>query len=85
MEGEGYALALLWLGGIELLVEHAAAIWCSGPLTRAPTLAGGAAAPVLVFPFFEYVLYWGLTLLLARLLTEPLSALRNHIAHRAPS
>jgi hypothetical protein len=79
------ALVFLMLGGLESLVEHGAAIWGGGLLTKVPMLAGVTAAPMLVFAFFEYVLYWGLTLLLARLLARPLSALRKSIAHRTPS
>ncbi len=79
------ALAFLVLGGLESLVEHAAAIWRGGLLSKVPMLAGVTAAPVLLFAFFEYVIYWGLTLLLARLLVGPLSAFRNYIARRTPS
>jgi len=39
----------------------------------------------LVFAFFEYVIYWGLTLVLAGLLAGPLIALRSRLDRRTPS
>jgi len=79
------AIAFLLLGGMESLAEHAAAIWGAGLFKKVPMLTGVDPAAVLVFAFFEYVIYWGLTLVLARLLAGSLTALRNCIRRRAPS
>jgi hypothetical protein len=79
------ALAFPFLGGLESLVEHSLVIWGLGILAKVPMLAGVAPLPVLVFAFFEYVIYWGLILVLARLLAVPLSALRSRLDRRTPS
>ncbi len=79
------ALIFVILGGLESLVEHSFAKWRAGLVERVPMLAGVEPAPVLVFAFFEYVIYWGLTLVLARLLAVPLSALRSRPICRTPS
>ena len=79
------ALTFVILGGLESLAEHSLAIWGMDLIERVPMLAGVEPAPVLVFAFFEYVIYWGLTLVLARLLAGPLAALRSRLDRRTPS
>jgi hypothetical protein len=79
------ALVFVVLGGLESLVEHPLAIWGMDLFERVPMLAGVEPAPVLVFAFFEYVIYWGLTLVLAHLLAGPLTALRSRLDRRTPS
>ena len=79
------ALTYVILGGLESLGEHSLAIWGMDLFERVPMLAGVEPAPVWVFAFFEYVIYWGLTLVLARLLVGPLVALRSRLDRRTPS
>ncbi len=79
------ALAFLFLGGVESLIEHSLAIWGAGLFEKVPMLAGVTPEPVLVFAFFEYVIYWGLILILARLLAVAQSALRSRLSSRTPS
>ena len=79
------ALVFVILGGLESLIEHSLAIWGMGLFERVPMLAGVEPAPVLAFAFFEYVIYWGLTLVLAGLLAGPLIALRSRLDRRTPS
>jgi hypothetical protein len=64
----GFAL----LGGLEGVAEHLLGIYGFHILDRVPWLRGMAPLPVVVFSFFEYVVYWTLVgwlaLGLARLL-----------------
>jgi len=79
------ALIFVILGGLGSLVERSIVIWGVGLFEKVPMLAGVDPAPVLVCAFFEYVIYWGLTLALARLLAGPLAALRSRLDRRTPS
>jgi hypothetical protein len=55
------------LGGLESIPEHAIAINRFGIL-QIPILRGSTPISIFIFAFFEYVVYWGLVLLLAGLL-----------------
>lgn len=52
----GFAL----LGGLEGVAEHLLGIYGFHILDRVPWLRGVAPLPVVVFSFFEYVVYWTL-------------------------
>ncbi|MBE9508821.1 MAG: hypothetical protein IMY86_12320 [Chloroflexi bacterium] len=60
--------ALLWfvlLGGVEGMAEHLVGIYGFRILERVAWLQGLSLLPVVVFSFFEYVLYWTLVAWLA--------------------
>lgn len=64
---------VLWfvlLGGVEGLLEHVLGIHGLRILERVPWLQGLTPLPVLMFSFFEYVLYWTLVGWLAFGLTK---------------
>ena len=57
----------LWfciLGGLESIPEHAVGIYRFNIL-EIPMLAGSSAISIFIFAFFEYVIYWGIVLILA--------------------
>ncbi|HKZ54607.1 MAG TPA: hypothetical protein VJ123_03935 [Anaerolineales bacterium] len=56
------------LGGVESELEHLFGIYRLRILETVPSLRGVTIAEVLVFAFFEYVIYWGIVLGLAALL-----------------
>lgn len=58
-------LGFVLLGGLEGVAEHVLGIYLFRVLDKVPWLRGVAAPPVLVFSFFEYVLYWTLVAWLA--------------------
>lgn len=58
-------LSFVLLGGIEGVVEHVVGILGLRILDRVPWLHGLAPLPILIFSFFEYVLYWTLVAWLA--------------------
>jgi len=58
------------LGGLEGIVEHILGIYGLRVLDKVPWLRGLAPLPVLVFSFFEYMLYWTLVAWLAFGLTR---------------
>ena len=58
-------LTFVWLGGVEGVAEHVVGILGFRILDRVPWLHGLAPVPILIFSFFEYVLYWTLVAWLA--------------------
>lgn len=57
----------LWfclLGGLESIPEHAVGIY-RYDILEIPMLAGSSALSIFIFAFFEYVIYWGVVLILA--------------------
>lgn len=65
------------LGACESLLEHVWGIYGAGILDRVPMLQGVSAASVLVFSFFEYILYWGIVLALAGLIASAWARVRG--------
>ncbi len=59
-----------FLGGIDSVLEHVWGIYGLGILDKVPLLQGAAPLPVLVFAFFEYILYWGIVLAIATMLSR---------------
>ena len=60
--------AVLWfvlLGGVEGIVEHLVGVYGFRILEKVDWLQGLSVLPVVVFSFFEYVLYWTLVAWLA--------------------
>jgi hypothetical protein len=53
------------LGGVEGIVEHIIAIYGFRILDKVPFLQGLDTFPVLIFSFFEYMVYWTLVAWLA--------------------
>jgi hypothetical protein len=54
---------LLWfvvLGGVEGVFEHVLGIYVLGIVDKVPFLHGLPSLPLLVFSFFEYILYWAI-------------------------
>jgi hypothetical protein len=52
---------VLWfvlLGGVEGVVEHVLGIYGMHILEKVPFLQGAPVGPVIIFSFFEYILYW---------------------------
>jgi len=64
------------LGGLEAIPEHAVGIY-RFRILEIPVLQGLSPASVFVFSYFEYVVYWGVTLMLA--------AVAGRLARRAQS
>ncbi len=58
---------LLILAGCESLLEHLWGTYGLGILEKVPLLANASALSVLVFAFFEYLLYWSVILGVAAL------------------
>ncbi|MBI5956200.1 MAG: hypothetical protein HY871_04285 [Chloroflexi bacterium] len=58
-------LAFALLGGAQGIAEHLFGIYVLRILDKVPWLQGVPPLPVIVFSFFEYVLYWTLVLWLA--------------------
>ncbi|MEW6718400.1 MAG: hypothetical protein AB1345_12985 [Chloroflexota bacterium] len=59
---------VLWfalLGGVEGVLEHILGIYGMNILEKVPFLEGLPIPPLLVFSFFEYILYWTLVAWLA--------------------
>jgi hypothetical protein len=52
------------LGGLESIPEHAIGIY-RFDILQIPILQGSTASAIYLFAFFEYVIFWGITLLLA--------------------
>ena len=67
-------LSFVLLGGLEGVAEHVVGILGLRILDRVPWLHGLAPLPILVFSFFEYVLYWTLVAWLAWGLAQLLPA-----------
>jgi hypothetical protein len=73
---------VLWfvlLGGLEGIAEHVLGIYGLHILEKVPMLQGAPVAPVVIFSFFEYILYWSIVawlgfclLKLAQLLIHPI-------------
>lgn len=75
---------ILWfcfLGGLEGVAEHLLSIYGLRILEKVPLLSGIDPLPITVFSFFEYILYWGLILLLAWGVMKVLTFIRRQ---RAP-
>lgn len=53
------------LGGLESIPEHLLGIYVFKILEGVPMLQGSTPQAILVFAVFEYVLYWGVVVLLA--------------------
>ena len=54
---------LLWfllLGGFEGILEHVFGIYGLHILDKVPWLQGATPLPVIVFSFFEYIVYWAI-------------------------
>jgi hypothetical protein len=58
------AASFCLLGGLQGVIEHWVAIYRLNIL-KAPMLQDSPPAAVLVFAFFEYIVYWGIVLILA--------------------
>jgi len=58
-------LSFVVLGGVEGIVEHIIAIYGFRILDKVPFLQGLDTFPVLIFSFFEYMVYWTLVAWLA--------------------
>lgn len=59
--------ALLWFilfGAVEGVLEHILGIYGMHILDKVPWLQGLPAGPLLIFSFFEYIVYWELTVCL---------------------
>lgn len=69
------AASFCLLGGLQGTFEHWAAIYGLNILT-APMLQDSPPAAVLVFAFFEYIVYWGIVLILADLVRRLVARLR---------
>ena len=55
--------ALLWfllLGGLEGILEHIFGIYGLHILDKVPWLQGASPFPVIIFSFFEYIVYWAI-------------------------
>ncbi len=63
-------LAFCLLAGLESVLEHLWGIYGVGILDKVPLLEDVAPLPVLVFAFFEYILYWGVVLAFAAMLSR---------------
>lgn len=71
---------ILWfcfLGGLEGIAEHLLGIYGLRILEKVPLLNGVHPLPIMVFSFFEYILYWGLLLLLAWGMMKVLTFIRK--------
>ncbi len=68
------AVSFCLLGGLESIPEHAIAIY-RFDILQIPILRGSTPISIFLFAFFEYVLFWGLVLLLTlpidRLIRRP--------------
>jgi hypothetical protein len=64
------AVGFAVLGGLEGIVEHLLGIHALGILKRVPWLTDLDPGPVLVFSFFEYVLYWTIVIWLTYFITR---------------
>ncbi len=71
-------LTFLLLGGLWGSLTHTWAIY-RGILDKPPMLQGAAPLPVIVFPFFEFVLYWCMILALTSFAFHKLHTLRTSI------
>ena len=60
-------ITLMLLAGVESLLEHLWGIYGLGILDKVPMLQNASAESVLVFAFFEYILYWSVILGIASL------------------
>ena len=58
-------LTFALLGGLQGIAEHALAIYGLHILQKVPFLQGLSTFPVLIFSFFEYMLYWTMVAWLA--------------------
>ena len=57
--------ALFWFilfGAVEGVLEHILGIYAMHILDKVPWLQGLPAGPLLIFSFFEYIVYWELTI-----------------------
>lgn len=73
-------VAQVWfafLGGVEGLVEHLVGIYRLGILDKVPLLQGVSPLSVLVFSYFEYMLYWTIVIWLALGLFQGWRAIRK--------
>ena len=64
---------LIWFiffGAVEGVLEHILGIYAMHILDKVPWLQGLPAGPLLIFSFFEYTVYWGLTAGLAWVLQK---------------
>jgi hypothetical protein len=49
------------LGGLEGVAEHIFGIYALHILDKVPWLSGLPPMPLIIFSFFEYIVYWSLT------------------------
>jgi hypothetical protein len=64
---------LIWFclfAGSEAVIEHIVAWYGTGLPEKVPYLTGLPLFPIIVFAFFEYLVYWAIALWLAWLLTR---------------
>ncbi len=76
-------LTFCFLGGLESIPEHAVGIY-RFDILQIPILCGSTAVSIFIFAFFEYVVYWGITLLLAIGIDHLFRTLRR-VKHHAPA
>ena len=60
-----YFLTFVALGGLQGVLEHLFAIYVLGVLEKVPFLRDLNVVPVVIFSFWEYVLYWSVVAWLA--------------------
>jgi hypothetical protein len=53
-------LSFVALGGLQGILEHLFGIYALGILRKTPFLRDISVLPIVIFSFWEYVLYWGL-------------------------
>jgi len=63
-------LVFIFLGGIEGLLEHIIGVYGLRVLEKVPVFNTLDAGPVLIFSFFEYIVYWSIVAWLAVALTK---------------
>lgn len=71
---------VLWfclLGGLEALPEHLVGIY-RFDILDIPILQGSRAVDILVFAYFEYVVYWSIVLILALVLDRLYRVIRQY-------
>lgn len=64
------------LGGIQGTIEHVIAIYRMDILS-VPFLASSTAMAVMIFAFFEYVVYWGIVVIIAKVIGRFLVRLKG--------
>ncbi|MBX3059828.1 MAG: hypothetical protein KF770_25530 [Anaerolineae bacterium] len=74
-------LVFCLLGGLESILEHAVAIY-RFDILQIPFLQENSAGAILLFAYFEYVVYWGATLLLTVGIDWLLRTLRSGVGSK---